>query len=188
MARRHAPQNTVRRHAAQNEGQSPKRAGIFGVAPDLPPKGPIWRDDAWQSVADNAVLKTQTGGWRSLSGEVQNGRRSPLARKIGIMLHRMWIAAQPTGVPKRSRSRRRLDQGGIGDASGPNRGPYCPKSRRRNGGAGEAVTRPVAVIRRTTREGHESQNREASAERKEMTGRRLSQEEAKRLLANYKFE
>src|SRR6516225_50961 len=98
------------------------------------------------------------------------------------------LTAQLTGGPKRSRSRRRLDQGGIGDASGPNRGPYCPKSRRRNGGAGEAVTRPVAVIRRTTREGHESQDREASAERKEMTGRRLSQEEAKRLLANYKFE
>ena len=54
--------NAVERHAAQNEGQSPKRAGIFGVAPDLPPKGPIWRDDAWQSVADNAVLKTQTQG------------------------------------------------------------------------------------------------------------------------------
>jgi hypothetical protein len=33
---------------------------------------------------------------------------------------------------------------------GPNRGPYCPKSRRRDGGAGEAVTRPVAVIRWTT--------------------------------------
>ena len=28
---------------------------------------------------------------------------------------------------------------------------YCPKSRRRDGGTGEAVTRPVAVIRRTTR-------------------------------------
>jgi hypothetical protein len=28
---------------------------------------------------------------------------------------------------------------------------YCPKSRRRDGGSGEAVTRPVAVIRRTTR-------------------------------------
>ena len=61
--------NAVERHAAQNEGQSPKRAGIFGVsrrklsvnaiAPDLPPKG---RDDAWQCVADNAVLKTQTWG------------------------------------------------------------------------------------------------------------------------------
>jgi hypothetical protein len=33
---------------------------------------------------------------------------------------------------------------------GPNR-PYCPKSRRRDGGTGEAVTRPVAVTRRTTR-------------------------------------
>src|ERR1700747_1095309 len=29
--------------------------------------------------------------------------------------------------------------------------PYCPKSRRRDGGCGEAVARPVAVIRRTTR-------------------------------------
>jgi len=29
--------------------------------------------------------------------------------------------------------------------------PYCPKSRRRDGGVGEAATRPVAVIRRTTR-------------------------------------
>jgi hypothetical protein len=28
---------------------------------------------------------------------------------------------------------------------------YCPKSRRRDGGAGEAVPRPVAVNRRTTR-------------------------------------
>src|SRR6516225_1050570 len=55
------------------------------------------------------------------------------------------LTAQPTGVPKRSRSQRRLDQGGIRDASGPNRGPYCPKSRRRDGGAGEAVTRPVVV-------------------------------------------
>ena len=57
------------------------------------------------------------------------------------------LTAQLTGGPKRSRSQRRVDQGGIRDASGPNRGPYCPKSRRRDGGAGEAVTRPVAVIR-----------------------------------------
>jgi len=42
-------------------------------------------------------------------------------------------------------------KGEIRDASGPNRGPYYPKSRRRDGGAGEAVTRPVAVICRTTR-------------------------------------
>ena len=28
---------------------------------------------------------------------------------------------------------------------------YCPKSRRRDGGTGEAVSRPVVVIRRTTR-------------------------------------
>src|SRR6516164_10849814 len=33
------------------------------------------------------------------------------------------LTAQPTGVPKRSRSRRKLDQGGIQDASGPNRAP-----------------------------------------------------------------
>jgi hypothetical protein len=74
-----------------------------------------------------------------------------LARKIGVILHRSGLTAQLTAGPKRSRSQRRLDQGGIRDASGPNRGPYCPKSRRRDGGAGEAVTRPVAVIRRTTR-------------------------------------
>src|SRR5262245_43718818 len=61
------------------------------------------------------------------------------------------LTAQLTAGPKRSRSQRRLDQGGIRDASGPNRGPYCPKSRRRDGGVGEAATRPVAVIRRTTR-------------------------------------
>jgi hypothetical protein len=36
---------------------------------------------------------------------------------------------------------RRLDQGGIRDESGPNRGLYCPKSRRRDGGACEAVSR-----------------------------------------------
>jgi hypothetical protein len=39
----------------------------------------------------------------------------------------------------------------IRDASEPNRGPNCPKSGRRDDGAGEAITRPVAVIRRTTR-------------------------------------
>src|SRR5262249_33737773 len=59
--------------------------------------------------------------------------------------------AQLTGGPKRSRSQRSLDQGGIRDASGPNRLPYCPKYRRRDGGGGEAVTRPVVLIRGTTR-------------------------------------
>ena len=185
MARRHAPQNTVRRHAAQNEGQSRRKLSVNAPHRDLP-QGSIWRDDALQSVADNAVLKTQT--W----GKEVTKRRGSKRAKVALGSQdrnnpapHVRLTAQPTGVPKRSRSRRRLDQGGIGDASGPNRGPYCPKSRRRNGGAGEAVTRPVAVIRRTTREGHESQNREASAERKEMTGRRLSQEEAKRLLAKF---
>src|SRR5499433_2441571 len=85
----------------------------------------------------------------------------------------------------RSRSQRRLDQGGIRDASGPNRGPYCPKSRRRDGGAGEAVTRPVAVIRRTTREGHELDRKTEKRVPKEMVGRRLSQDEAKWLLAKF---
>jgi hypothetical protein len=68
-----------------------------------------------------------------------------LARKIGVILHRVWIDGTTYRWGKRSRSQRRVDQGGIRDASGPSRGPYCPKSRRRDGGAGEAVTRPVAV-------------------------------------------
>src|SRR5215471_9303078 len=46
-----------------------------------------------------------------------------LARKIGIILHRMWIDGTTYSGPKRSRSQRRFDQGGIRDASGPNRGP-----------------------------------------------------------------
>src|SRR5262249_55236917 len=71
----------------------------------------------------------------------------PLTRKIGVILHRMWIdgttyrwaeaksiAAQ--GWSRRNTRRKRAEQR-----------PYCPKSRRRDGGAGEAVTRPVAVIR-----------------------------------------
>jgi hypothetical protein len=57
-------------------------------------------------------------------------------------------------------------------------------SRRRDGEAGEAVTRPVAVIRRTTREGHEL-DRKTKRVPKEMVGRQLSQDEAKRLLARF---
>ena len=55
--------------------------------------------------------------------------------------------------------------------------PLLPEVRRRDGGAGEAVTRPVAVIRRTTREGHELDRTEQRVP-KEMVGRRLSQDEA----------
>jgi hypothetical protein len=69
-----------------------------------------------------------------------------------------------------------FDQGGIRDASGPNRGPYCPKSRRRDGGAGEAVTLPVAVIRRTTREGHELDRKTEKRLPKEMAGSRWRRE------------
>ena len=69
-----------------------------------------------------------------------------MARKIGIILHRMWIdgttyrwaEAKPIAAQVRSRrnTRRKWAE----------QRPYCPKSRRRDGGAGEAVTRPVAVI------------------------------------------
>src|SRR5262249_21663466 len=45
-----------------------------------------------------------------------------LARKLGIILHRMWIDGTTYRWAEASRSQRRLDQG-IGDASGPNRGP-----------------------------------------------------------------
>jgi len=67
--------------------------------------------------------------------------------------NRRWLGIDGTTYrgPKPSRSQRRVDQGRIRDASGLNRGLHCPRSRRREGGAGEAVTRPVAVIRRTTR-------------------------------------
>jgi hypothetical protein len=98
------------------------------------------------------VLQAQTLGdgrrqaarFKASEGRLGSQDRNNPAPHIGL-------TAQLTGGPRRSRSQRRLDQGGIRDASGPNRGPYCPKSRRRDGGCGKAVTRPVVVIRRTTR-------------------------------------
>src|SRR5437773_91437 len=51
-----------------------------------------------------------------------------LARKIGVILHRWGLTAQLTDGPKRSGSQRRLDQGGIRDASGAEQRPLLPRN------------------------------------------------------------
>ena len=70
-----------------------------------------------------------------------------LARKIAVILHRMWVdgsrclpvdwrgADRGTGLIKEKHETQ------VGRTQA-----HCPKSRRRDGGSGEAVTRPVAVI------------------------------------------
>ena len=120
------PQRTTTRSDGthrKNEGQSRRKLSVNAPHRDLP-QGSIWRDDALQSVADNAVLKTQT--W----GKEVTKRRGSKRAKVALGSQdrnnpapHVRLTAQPTGVPKRSRSRRKLDQGGIQDASGPNRAP-----------------------------------------------------------------
>ena len=87
---------TVRRHAAQNEGQSPKRAGIFGVSRrslSVNASHQTYPKGRYGGTTHGSLSRIMQffGGWTSPSGEVQSGRRSPLARKIGIILHRMCI-------------------------------------------------------------------------------------------------
>src|SRR5262245_44727136 len=77
----------------------PKRVGIFGVsrrklsvkciAPDLPPRGPIWAGRR-VTVCCGRFSKLKPGG---KVAERRGSKRAKvaLARKIGIMLHRMWI-------------------------------------------------------------------------------------------------
>ena len=67
-----------------------------------------------------------------------------LARKIAVVLHRMWVA--PFTVDWRGADRgtgliKEKHETQVGRTQA-----HCPKSRRRDGGSGEAVTRPVAVI------------------------------------------
>ena len=97
----------------------------------------------------NAVLETQTLGRTSPSGEVPSGRgrlpqdRSNPAPHLGRRHHFRWrgrSCCRPSLFEGNTRRRKRVEQR-----------PCCPKSRRRDGGTGEAVSRPVAVIRRTTR-------------------------------------
>ena len=92
---------------------------------------------------------------RRRSGESGAGRESqPTGRQSHRhqLLHgRSWDKAAGAAIRTRAACQCHRRAGAIRDASGPNRGPYCPKSRRRDGGCGKAVTRPVVVIRRTTR-------------------------------------
>src|SRR5215472_2251366 len=101
--------NAVERHAAQNEGQSPKRAGIFGVSRRklsvnqshqiYPQRGGTTHGSV--SRITKFSLKRWGMGFAKRRG---SARRSPLARKIGIILHRMWIDGTTYRGPKRSRS------------------------------------------------------------------------------------
>jgi hypothetical protein len=71
------------------------------------------------------------------------------ARKIGVILHRMWVDDTTYRWTEEKPIAVQAYQGEIRDASGPNR--PTARSPVAGRGTGEAVTRPAAVIRRTTR-------------------------------------
>ena len=84
-------------------------------------------------IRAGAVLGTQRlGDWASPSGEASKRAKVALARKIAVILHRMWVDGTNFRWSEAKLIAARLDQGGIRDASGPNRAPCCPKSRRRD--------------------------------------------------------
>src|SRR6266566_8650950 len=95
------------------------------------------------ALSDNAVLKTQTLG---------DGRRQPARFKAGESRlgsqdrsnpapHVDGRHNLPVGRSEADRSAGLIKEE-YETQAGPNRGPYCPKSRRRDGGCGKAVTRP----------------------------------------------
>ena len=151
------PQRTTTRSDGthrKNEGQSRRKLSV-NAPHQIYPKGRYGGGTTRCSLSGITRFSKLKPGGRRVAKRRGSGEGRPWLARSEQSCTACGLTAQPIGVPKRSRSRRRLDQGGIRDASGPNRGPYCPKSRRRDAGAGEAVTRPVAVIRRTTCEGHE---------------------------------
>src|SRR5262245_23991931 len=73
------------------------------------------------SLANFAHLVTAFGQGLKEAGFIEGQNVLIEYRSAEDQAHR--LRAQLTAGPKRSRSQRRVDQGGIRDASGPNRGP-----------------------------------------------------------------
>ena len=178
------PQRTTTRSDGthrKNEGQSRRKLSV-NAPHQIYPKGRYGGTTRCSLSRITRFSKLKPGG-RRVAKRRGSGEGRPWLARSEQSCTACGLTAQPIGVPKRSRSQCRLDQGGIRDASGPNRGPT----------ARSPVAGTVELVKPLHAEWPSSDEPRAKAMSrktekrlpKEMAGRRLSQDEAKRLLAKF---